>query len=298
MRKRVLSLALLAFVMVLFVRTAEAEVLSGCDLTVTLLNQDPYPAAPEDYVKVVFKIEGLQNPNCKGVIFELKPDFPFSIDPDVLPRVDLSGGTHVNDYESFALIPFKLRVDKDAIDGDNTIKVSLEYEDEKGQMTSQVEELTINVAGVRADFEVSIDDFDPATNTLTLAVLNMGENDVKALVIEIPKQESISVKGSNRDIVGDLDSNDDTTARFEALPKEGEFEVTLHYTDEINERRAMVKKVMYDSSYFLNRKADEAQSISLWFYVTLILVVVWVIIWIRRRMKNNRLKNSMKDHRK
>jgi hypothetical protein len=204
----------------------------------------------------------------------------------------------VNDYESFALIPFKLRVDKDTIDGDNLIKASLDYEDEKGQMTSQVEEFTINVAGVHADFDVSIDDFDSTTNTLTLAVLNMGENDVKALVVEIPKQESINVKGSNRDIVGDLDSSDDTTARFEAVPSEGEFEVVLHYTDEINERRMMVKKVMYDSSYFLNRKKDEAQSVSLWFYITLVLVIIWIIIWIRSYLKRRRLKESMKNHRK
>lgn len=299
MKKGAFIIVAFVFAFAFMTHAAEASVLmDGCVLDVSLLNQDPYPAAPDDYVKVVFRVEGLEDPNCKIVNFELKPEFPFSLDPGVSPEVYLSGDTFVREYESFALIPFKLRVDKDAIDGDNKIKTLLEYEDDKGQMTAQVEEFDVNVAGVRADFELSIDDFDSTTNTLTIAILNTGENDVKALAVEIPKQETIVVKGSNRDIVGDLDSTDDTTARFEAVPQEGEFEVALHYTDEINERRVMMKKIMYDSSYFLNRKADEVQSVSLWFYVTLILVVIWIIIWIRRRIKNKRLKNSMKDHRK
>jgi hypothetical protein len=84
-RKKIFCSVLLFFAFIFVMRMAEASVLNGCDLTATLLNQDPYPATPDDYVKVVFKIEGLQNPNCKAVSFELMPEFPFSLDPNVSP---------------------------------------------------------------------------------------------------------------------------------------------------------------------------------------------------------------------
>ena len=31
----------------------------ACDLKVSMINQDPYPAIPGEYVKIVFQVEGV-----------------------------------------------------------------------------------------------------------------------------------------------------------------------------------------------------------------------------------------------
>ena len=53
-------------------------------------------------------------------------------------------------------------------------------------------------------------------NEITIEVLNIEASDIEALTIEIPKQDNIEVKGPNKIVVGDLDSNEYTTAEFEA----------------------------------------------------------------------------------
>jgi len=50
----------------------------GCNLDVSLINQDPYPATPGDYVKLVFQVNGVSNPQCGTVEFELLEQYPLS----------------------------------------------------------------------------------------------------------------------------------------------------------------------------------------------------------------------------
>ena len=42
-----------------------------CDLEVSLLNQDPYPAVPGDYVKLVFQIKDISGADCNDMTFKL-----------------------------------------------------------------------------------------------------------------------------------------------------------------------------------------------------------------------------------
>ena len=43
----------------------------ACSLDVKMVNQDPYPAIPGDYVKIVFQVEGISNSDCGEIEFEL-----------------------------------------------------------------------------------------------------------------------------------------------------------------------------------------------------------------------------------
>ena len=51
-----------------------------CNPAVSLINQDPYPAVPGEYVKLLFQISGVSNPECASTSVELKPSYPFSLD--------------------------------------------------------------------------------------------------------------------------------------------------------------------------------------------------------------------------
>ncbi|MCA9485509.1 MAG: hypothetical protein KC506_01555, partial [Nanoarchaeota archaeon] len=207
MKKSLMFLLVFAFMFSLASVSA-----APCVLESELINQDPYPALPGDYVKLVFQLSGLENPDCGQVSFELNEEFPFTLDPGVSPKVTVDSGTYARRFQSSLIIPFQVRVDEEAIDGDNPIEVVYYYG--IGQGTALRNTFDINVEDVRTDFEVSIKEYDPATNTLTFEILNIGEHDIEALTIDVPKQDNIIVKGSSRNIVGDLDSSEDTTFRF------------------------------------------------------------------------------------
>jgi hypothetical protein len=261
-----------------------------CNLEISMLNQDPYPAIPGDYVKVVFQIAGIENPECGEVTFGIKEEYPISLDPNVTNPVVINSGTFQRNYGSFYLAPYKLRLDENALDGENPIEV---YYSKALSDTTVIKEFNLTVEDIRADFEIHVKDYDFTTRKLTFEILNIEKSDVQALTIEIPPQENVEVKGANRLVVGDLDSNEYTTADFEViLPKEKvDMTVNIIYTDSINVRREMQKVVGFDSSYFIDRIKDK-KSQPYWFYI-LILAVIGFFVW-RRIKKKKREAERMK----
>lgn len=262
---------------------------TSCDADVTLLNQDPYPAIPGEYVKVVFKITGLENANCGDVSFELLENYPFTLDPDTPANVTIKSGTYTSDYSSYTLIPYKIRVDETALNEEYEIKIkySTDY------FTSiYIKKFNITLDDLRSDFEISIKEYDKSTNNLILQIINTGNQDVQALTLEIQKQDTIDVKGSKVYIVGDLDSNEDTTASFEAIPSQGDIKIKIKYTDSLNERRTIEQSIAFEPSYFENRIKDMKPTP--WgSYIFLLIIIVLIAIWLIRRNRKKKDKEKL-----
>lgn len=297
MKKRGLVLIFFAL-MVVSVGSVAAQ--TACDIGVTLLNQDPYPAVPGEYVKVVFQITEESGGDCGRIIFEVVEDFPFSLDPGVSNQVEVVSGTHARNFDSSFLVPYDLRVDENAIDGNNPLDVRY-YREKDGVKTSpQLKQFDINVDDVSTNFEITVQDYNSATGIVTFEIINVGENDVGALTVDILKQENIQVTGTNREIVGDLDSGEDTTFRFAtSRVSDGNVELRVSYNDQINERRIVTETVEFDSSYFAARNGSQGSSVSGWFYAFLVLVVLIIVWWIwqRRKKRKERLEKFNKGKR-
>ena len=297
MKKRfILGLSLALFIFILASAFLAAAEVSTCKLTATLVNQDPYPAIPGERVKLVFQVEGVDNPNCGTVSIELVEDYPFTLDPGSKKVTVIESGTHTSSsYRSFLMTPYDIRVDAAALDGDTPIELRLGAS-KGGTSTYETDEFNVNIQDVRTNFEVSVKDYQSATNTLTFEILNIGESDIEALTIDIPKQDNIEVKGSNRYIIGGLDSNEDTTFSFEAVPKEGDIKLEILYTDSTNTRRTVEEMVSFDSEYFKGRVADK-NGTPAWVWVVVIVVVIALIwLWRARTAKNKREMHMHKHH--
>ena len=161
-----------------------------CNLRISLLNQDPYPAIQGDYVKVVFQISGLENSDCGIVTFGVKEGYPFYLDPNVQNPITINSGTYQKDYSSSSQVPYKLRIDENALDGENMLDIYYST----SRASNIMKEFNITVQDTRADFEVYVKDYDKSTNTITFEILNIGENDIEALTVKIPKQDHIEIK--------------------------------------------------------------------------------------------------------
>lgn len=262
-----------------FLAVASAEI---CKLAPTLINQDPYPVIPGEPVKVVFQITGVSNPLCGDISVKLIKEFPFTLDNAYVPEVSIKAGTFVKNFQSFWLVPYKIKIDEDALEGPAPLSIEVSSSTSKATYDFDIE-----IDDVRTDFELSVKEYNPSTNTLTFQILNIGENDVEALTVDIPSQDNLDVKGSARNIVGSLDSNDDTTFSFEAIPKDGDLRLIITYTDTINERRTIEKIASFDSNLF-NGRASKDEGRSIWFYITLIIIVVWIVRWYLGRKKPKR----------
>ncbi|MDH3353081.1 MAG: hypothetical protein OEL87_01415, partial [Nanoarchaeota archaeon] len=248
-----------------------------------LLNQDPYPAVPGDYVKLVFQVEGVDGADCSDITFNLLSDYPIEFNPEESGLRTFKRINYMKDYESNLLVPYEVRINEDALDGSTPIEIRAQS---KGSAPIS-KTFDVEISDVRTEFEIYVKDYNYQTNEMTLEVLNIGASDIEALSLEIPKQNSIDVKGANKIVVGDLDSNEYTSADFEAVPLDGEFAINLVYSDTINTRRTIIQNITFDSSYFTNRKADE-KTTPVWTYIIYGVIILIFLYLVFKRRKNKK----------
>ncbi len=278
--------------LVLMIFSVGGVLAERCNLEASMINQDPYPALQGEYANVVFQLDGIANPECGLVEFELVNKYPISFDLPEQAKITVDAGTYQKDFSSFLIAPFKVRVDANALDGDNPIEVKYRY---SGNEAYETKQFNLNIEDTRADFEIHVQSYNSVTKIITFEILNIGKSDIEALTVEIPKQDNIEIKGSNRNIVGDLDSNEYTTADFEATPYEGELNVKLTYTDSINERRSVAKNVYFDPEYFKGRIADQGKSNTGW-YVAFLIVGGLVGYYFYKKHKKKKAREERRKH--
>lgn len=271
-----------------FIILSLASTTAACNLDATLINQDPYPAIPGEYVSLVFQVIGVEDPTCKTVSFELLENYPISFDPNESAKRIIKGGTYSKDYNSYLSIPYEVRIDKDALDGET--KIEARFGEEGTKNIYQLETFYLEVEDVRANFEIHIEDYSYTTKELTLEILNIADSDIEALTLEIPDQNNIDIIGTNRVIAGDLDSNEYTTADFKADIKDGEIKVNILYTDSTGTRRTLTKDVDFDSKYF--KQEENSNSSSIVYIIITIIIIVIIGWWILRKRKKKRAKHK------
>jgi len=256
-----------------------------CSPTVQLISQDPYPASPGEYVKLVFQIEGVTDSSCGTINFELKKEYPLVFDSGASNVFSFESGVFQRDYGEFATVPFKVRIHEDAVNGDNQIETLTSYDSVPGIINNN--NFSISIEDLSSDFEIYVKNYDINTNIITFEILNIGKSNSKAITLILPPQENIIVKGPNKNIAGDLDSNEYTTADFEVSGVGGKIQIQVEYTDEVNVRRSLDKTIEFDPNYFMDRKADEKNT-PLSTYIILGIIVLIIVYWIYRKYKRSK----------
>jgi hypothetical protein len=280
--------SVLLIIFILFVNFTSAI----CNPTVSLISQDPYPANPGEYVKLVFQVDSLGNSDCGNFKFELLEKYPLIFDPGQDSVTKLNAGFYDKDYGSFLIAPYKVRIDTDALDGDTIVETTYQYGDNQ---LSFLNSFNITVEDTRADFELHINKYSYTTNEMSIEILNIDESDVEALKIQIPTQEDLVILGSNSVVVGDLDSNEFTDADFKLLPKKEKIDINLIYTDNAGNRREIKRQISFDSELFENTKPSSNLS---WQSYLLILIIIGFGIWyfLKRKKSNKKRRTNIRGN--
>jgi hypothetical protein len=220
-------LVLLIVACVLFASNAHCTniVSDAVYLKTIFVNQDPYQAEPGGYVDLLFKVENQGTKTAENVIFELLPEYPFSLDPGLNATRELGAIAGLTTGEDAYFVKYKVRVDKDAIKGDNEISLRYTYgsggfensyiSEKFNVSVSIVEKFNVSVSDPRTDFDVIVQDSTSASTTLAIA--NIGANAAYSAIVKIPEQEAFRVTGASANIMGNLDAGEYTLASFQIV---------------------------------------------------------------------------------
>lgn len=272
--------------------TATSDV---CDLSVSLINQDPYPASPGDYVKVIFQIDGTADPKCKELTFQIEESYPFSLDPGSENALTIETGIFERNYNSYLLAPYKIRIDEEALDGENSITTSIK--NKQTPQTKIIQDFDITIEDSRTKFEVYIKDYDIQTNKLTFEIINTGEKNAEAVLIQLQEQDNTAIIGTNRNFIGDIDSNEEDSVSFDVELQEGPINLELFYTDQVNVRRVLTETIDFNPEPYKRKVVAESKfTPTNMFFLGLIIpiIIIFIMRWRKQRKNKERKRLGIK----
>lgn len=181
-------------------------------------------------------------PGDKGTVSITLTNYASSLMKDILIRLDLSGTSlnpsgSANEKVISSISPqqsakadFELIANPDATAGIIKVPVSVSYSDITGKNFSKSNTISLMVGDV-PDISVLLDRSDIYTEgsvgSVVVRVVNKGTTDVKFMNVKLGAVQGTEIIGSDEAYVGNLDSDDFSTAEFTLYVKDAEEEVSL-----------------------------------------------------------------------
>ncbi len=178
----------LLIVLVLFILSAgfvwAAEKPGG--VKITLINQEPDPVGPGEYLTLRFKIENLGTKPISNLYVKLDPSYPFSLDnpEDAIKFVGNLWGGLEGDYG--VVVKYRVRVADDAAEGVN--KIRLEYKSDESNLWTELE-FDVNVRAIFDQVFVKEIDVEPEVihagdeANITFTLVNLGDTTMKDITL-------------------------------------------------------------------------------------------------------------------
>jgi len=148
--------------------------------------------------------------------------------------------------EDALLLRYKVRVDKDAVDGENEINIKYAY---GTGVVHYTKTFNVTISNPRTDFDVSVQEL--SKTIMSLVIDNIGENSAQSVIVKIPEQEGFEILGSSTYSIGEMKAGNHTTVSFPITPLKTQENLTveIYYTDKIGVRRTVQKKLLITKSF-------------------------------------------------
>jgi len=302
------------FIMAIFLSMGVATVSSSsCNPSIQIVSQDPSPAIPDSYVNMVFEVSSFDG--CNGLSVKLDPEYPFSLDPNATSIQTIKESFYVSGYNSAWTVPYKIRVDSDALEGDYQLKL-LYHDGNSDDFESFAVEKDFNIpiTDAQTDFDVVVQ--DTSGGQVSLGIVNIGKNTANSLIVGIPQQDNFRTTGTSEQIVGNLASGDYTIVSFNIASTRAVRNVTrmaggapqqfnssidnqllkvqIDYTDGIGERRNVTKEIPFNNIATqgnltstritgTGRYGSASSGVSKWWYVLIVVILIAAGIIVYRK---------------
>ena len=248
------------------------------DFRIDLLKYDPYPAEPGEYMTLWLEIYNTGVNNAEDVTFELEPEYPFSLD---------ASETAIREFSEIPglytiVLQYKIRVDKDAIEGWNEIK--LRYKIGDSDWIEEKAEVYVSEPEKKAElkaFYVSSNPkaFPGGETTLSVDLANIASGTAYYTYVEV--ESDIAEIEVNKVFIGTMDPDDFDTIDFDLKIKEsvapGRHPVTIksYYKDE-DDKSYETEDTVYMEVYTKEEVLEELEEKTPWWYN--LIYVVYIIV--------------------
>ena len=249
MNKKIIFGFLLMILLAVYVSATQStqKPASDYDIAVTMINQEPDPAEPGKYVDVRFKFDNNGTGEARDVEVEILPQYPFSLDPgsEALKKIGTLQSRQKGDVG--VIVKYKLRVDKNAVEGENEIKIR--YRIDKG-VWIEPEEFFVKIQthdAILSVDSVSVDKktLEPGSSSaVKIKLSNKADSvleDIKAK-LNLGGLPFIPLGSTNEKSIYKIDSKGSYEFNFDLLAnpeaKSGVYQVPLEiiYSDELGKR--------------------------------------------------------------
>lgn len=223
-------------------------------LQLSFISQRPDPVEPGQYVELRWRVAN-QGGASQDYTFEIRPEYPFTVDGNT-PRI-INQAT-VGSYEptdSGATIFFRVRVDPNAVEGSNTIKLFY-YKSDKSTTEYFIEQ-SVRVEGRKGLVELAKYQTNPQSVkvgtlfNITLDVENLGSSFVNNVKLTLDTKDTpfTPIGSSNQKTIKTINANSKATYTFQysvdadADIKVHAVPVTIDYTDSLNRDNSVSTKI-------------------------------------------------------
>jgi hypothetical protein len=183
---------LMIFVILLIGLLAQAAYVSADSaLSVSVSKYEPYPASPGQTVKVWLLVQNTGSDAAKDITVTLLPQYPFTLYGDTTT----SKSIHVLGAKTDYLIDYNIKVDENAVEGNNILKVKIR----DGTGTATEVETDVSIYVQSRDSTVSIDSvkitpsqIEPGSDgKVTISVKNMAPVTLTDLTLKLYLQATV-----------------------------------------------------------------------------------------------------------
>ena len=242
-------------------------------LVPTLVNQQPDPVQPGNYVELRFRIDNVGE-NARDYTFNLNADYPFSFDTpaDSTKQIKIGGA---ESGDGATVLFYRVRVDSEAVEGDNEVELEYYPTNQPGAKNTYKDTIRVESRqGLVQISDVTITPEQPQVGsrfTLDLAVQNLGSSFIENIQVSTDtdgtgftpigssdKKTIRQINGIETRIVSfDFFVDADATVNVQEVP------ITLVYFDSLGVERTKETNigipVNAQPSYLLNLEQSDVQ---------------------------------------
>jgi len=257
--------------------------------SVNQIKYDPYPAEPGEYMTLWIEVYNTGTKTAEDVTFELIPEYPFSLDPNEDAIRYFSSIPGLFDV----VLQYKIRVDSNAVDGWNEIK--LRYKIGNGNWIETKQEIYVNKAPNKAELVPLFVSTEPipypgGETTLSVDIANIAPGSAYYTIVEA--ESPIAMIPVNKIFVGTLDADDFDSVKFElkinedVLPGKYPVYIRAYYKDE-DYKKVVDNGTVYIQVYPKEEAIKEIKPQTPWYmylaYIIVALIVLkyFIIPWIK-----------------
>ena len=187
----------------------------------TLLNQDPDPAEPGEYVELRWNVEKFGNDELQDIKYELKPEYPFFFDGSDQPVKELDDWIGYSDDDEYYTLYYKLKVADDAVEDTYDIKLAKKHDKLRDWATSEFDirvgdamNVDLTTGSIVSSPMKLVSDLEEAE--LDVEISNIGDEDAEAVKVELALPEGFDATYSYSDLdnLGTIEQGSSKTATF------------------------------------------------------------------------------------